>query len=946
MSKLNYLLWCILVCTTATIAQTDNDAKLPIDPKVKVGKLPNGLTYYIRNNKKPENKVELRLVVNAGSILEDDDQQGLAHMAEHMAFNGTKNFKENEIISYLQSIGVGFGNDLNAYTSFNETVYMLPIPTDKPGNLETGFQILEDWAHQVSYNDKDINEERNVILEESRLGKGADERMRRKWLPGLFEGSRYAQRLPIGLDSIIQHFPPDAIRRFYRDWYRPDLMAVVVVGDIDAAKAEELVKKHFAHIAMPANPRPRFIEPLKPYTTNKAMVVTDKEATNFSASIYYSAKPAVQSSTLGGYRDDIIKSLFSSLINQRLRELTQKENPPFVGAGLGFSNIARGYEQVFVSVFANEADPIKSIEAAMEEVERVKRYGFTQAEVDRIKKSTMASIERQYNERDKMESEDLVEEYLRHFLEGEAIPGIENEYEYYKKMLPGITVDEINKMAKSLLENTGNFFAMFLGPENASASKLPSESELIAAAQSAASKNINPYEEKAIAASLLAAKPKAGKVIKETKDTKWDAVIWELSNGVKVTVKKTELKNDQVLLGARRAGGLSNYGPNDKINANYATAVVDAMGIGSFSPTDLQKALAGKVASARVITTNTFDGFSGSSSVKDIETMLQMVYLRATAPRKDTALFKSFLQRNKAQMAFALANPQTAFIDTLIKRVYNNHPLTPILVPRPEYFDQINLDRALAIYKERFGDLTGMHFVIVGSVDPAALKPLVETYLGSLPVSGKKTTWKDQGIRLVKGVHQLDFYKGQAEQSLILAFYSGELPYSEDLSLKADALSEILNIRIIEELREKIQGIYSGGTSASVEKIPYNNYQFVFQLPCGPEKIDTLLYAINTEIDLLKKNGPTQKDLDKVKKQWIEAHKTSLQENGTWLNKILTDRFPGAEADRFLNYEKYVNALTVEDLKKAANQLFDGKNIFTAVLRPEKKKEGANGGGQ
>ena len=946
MNKLTYLLWCILACASASFAQTDNKEKLPIDPKVKVGKLPNGITYYIRSNKKPENKVELRLAINAGSILEDDDQQGLAHMAEHMAFNGTKNFKENEIISYLQTIGVGFGNDLNAYTSFNETVYMLPIPTDKPGNLETGFQILEDWAHQVSYTDKDINDERNVILEESRQGQGADERMRRKWLPGLFEGSRYAQRLPIGLDSIIQNFPPDAIRRFYRDWYRPDLMAVIVVGDIDAAKAEEMVKKHFAHIAMPANPRPRAVEPLNPYTTNKAIVVTDKEATNFSASIYYSAKPSAQSTTLEGYREDIIKSLFSSLINQRMRELTQKENPPFVGAGLGFSDIARGYEQVFVSVFTNEADPKKSIEAAMEEVERVKRHGFTQAELDRLKKSTIAGIERQYNEREKMESYDLVEEYLRNFLEGEAIPGIENEYGYYKKMLPGISLDDINKMAKSLLDNTGNFYAMFMGPENAAASKLPSESDLIAAAKSAAGKNVKPYEEKAIAESLLAAKPKAGKVVKETKDTKWDATVWELSNGVKVTVKKTELKNDQVLLGARRSGGLSNYGPADKINANYATAVAEAMGVGSFSPTDLQKAMSGKVANARVVASGTFDGFSGSSSVKDVETMLQMVYLRATAPRKDTALFKSFVQRNKAQMAFAMASPQTAFIDSLIKRVYNNHPMMPIAVPRPEYFDQINPDRALAIYKERFGDLTGMNFVIVGSVDLAALKPLVEMYLGSLPVSGKKMSWKDQGLRMAKGVNQLDFYKGQAEQSLILAFYGGEVPYSEDLSLKADALSEILNIRIIEELREKIQGIYSGGTSANVEKIPYSNYQFVFQLPCGPEKIDTLIYAVNTEIDMLKKNGPSQKDLDKVKQQWIEAYKTSLQENGTWLNKILTDRFPGAEADRFLNYEKYVNALTVEDLKKTANLLFDGKNVFTAVLRPEKKKETATGGGQ
>lgn len=391
-------------------------------------------------------------------------------------------------------------------------------------------------------------------------------------------------------------------------------------------------------------------------------------------------------------------------------------------------------------------------------------------------------------------------------------------------------------------------------------------------------------------------------------------------------------------MGARRAGGTGNYGVEDKYNVTYATGVAEAMGIGGFSPTDLQKALSGKVASARAILSGTFDGFSGSSNVKDLETMLQLLYLRATSPRKDTSLFRSFVQRNKSQMAFAMANPQTAFIDTLIGALYGNNPLAPVAVPKPEFFDNINVDRVLAIYKERFGDVTGMQFVFVGSVDEAVLKPLVEKYIASLPASGKKTDWKDNGVRTVKGQKQLDFYKGEAQQSLILAFHSGEVPYSEDLELKADAISEVLNIRIIEELREKIQGIYSGGTSASVDKIPYSNYQIVFQLPCGPEKIDTLVLAMNAEIESLKKNGPTEEVLNKVKQQWIEAHKTSLQENGTWLNRILRDRFPGADADRFLNYEKYVSGLTPAQIKVAANMLLNGKNVFTAILRPEPKK--------
>nr|MCU0388949.1 insulinase family protein [Chitinophagaceae bacterium] len=676
------------------LAQKSLTEPLPIDSKVKIGKLDNGLTFIIRENKKPEKKVELRLVINAGSILEDDDQQGLAHMAEHMAFNGTKNFKENDIVSYLQSIGVGFGNDLNAYTSFNETVYMLPIPTDKPGNIEKGFQILEDWAHQVTYNDKDIDDERNVILEESRLGQGAQERMRRKWLPMLFEGSKYANRLPIGVDSIIENFKHDAIRRFYRDWYRPNLMAVIVVGDITTAEAESLVRKHFEGIKNPANPRKREIAELKPYAKNNAIVVTDKEATNYSTSIYYAAQPMKQSSTLGEYRDDIVKQLFSGLINQRMRELTQKENPPFIAAGLGFSNLARGYEQPYVSVITGESDTRRGLEAALEEIEKVKRFGFTAPELDRLKKSIMASVERQYNEREKSESYQFVEEYISHFLEGEAIPGIENEFNYYKELLPGITLDDINKKAKDFAENSGAYFAMLMGPETASAAKLPTAEEILSITAAVAKKDVKPYEEKAIATTLISKPITAGKVIKESKDQTWGATVWELSNGVKVTVKKTDYKNDQILMGARRAGGTGGYGIADKFNSTYATAVAEAMGIGEFSPTDLQKALSGKVASARAIVSGTFDGFSGSSSIKDMETMLQLLYLRVTSPRKDTALFRSFVQRNKAQMAFAMSNPQTAFIDSLINDLYGNNPMAPIAVPKPEYYEKINADRA------------------------------------------------------------------------------------------------------------------------------------------------------------------------------------------------------------------------------------------------------------
>ena len=927
------IVWLFIFCFQLS-AQVNFSDPLPLDPKVKVGKLENGLTYYIRQNKRPEQKVELRLVLNAGSINEDDDQQGLAHMAEHMAFNGTKNFKKNDIVSFLQDIGVGFGNDLNAYTSFDQTVYILPIPLSKPANLEKGFQVLEDWAHNVTYNTEDIDGERAIILEESRLGKGANDRMFRKIYPGLFAGSKYGSRLPIGVDSIIKNFKHDAIRRFYHDWYRPDLMAVIVVGDIEPVKAEELIRKHFSSLTNPANPRKRELAEMPAYKNSDAIVVTDKEATSYNFGIYYPAYKENASTTIGDYRDDLEQQLFVTLMNQRLQEVTQKENPPFVFASTSFGSFARGYEAFNAFGSVGTGDINKGMNALLDEVERVKRYGFTAAELERAKKNMMAFYEREYNNRDKAESGNYVEEYINHFLEQEPSPGIEKEFEYVKAILPGITIDEVNAVSKRFKDQT-NQFVFVVGPEPKAGEKLPESKDLLAMMDAKEKADIKPYEEKAVQTDLLTKLPTAGKVVSKTTNTQLGTTELTLSNGVTVTLRPTDFKNDQVMMGATRPGGKNHYGVADKYNAEYATAVVGAMGIGEFSPNDLKKALAGKTASANPVFGPTSEGMRGNSTVKDIESMLQLAYLYFTAPRKDTALFKSFVQRNKSQFAMLSANPQAAFIDTMYKTLYNNNPLAPVAVPKSEYYDKINLDRSLAIYRERFGDVSGMHFVFVGSFKEAELIPLIEKYIASLPATGKKFNYVDNKVRTVGGKKELTVNRGKEQKSLILAFYAGEVPYSEDLDLKTQAMSEVLNIRIIEELREKIQGIYGGGTFASLEKVPYGNYNFVLQLPCGPEKVDTLVKSVKKEFELLAKNGPTQEYLDKVKKQWLEAHKTDMKENGVWLDQLLSFKSQGGDPKRFLEYEKYVNALTPNDVKQAANLILNGKNQFFAVLMPE-----------
>ncbi len=920
--------------SSSLFAQQNLKDSLPVDPNVKIGKLSNGLTYYIRQNKKPDQKVELRLVVNAGSILENENQQGLAHLSEHMAFNGTTHFKKNEIISFLQSIGVGFGNDLNAYTGFDETVYILPIPTDKPSNIDKGFQILEDWAHNVTDNDEDIDGERPIILEESRLGKGAQDRINRKMYPLLYAGSLYANRLPIGIDSIVKNAPYEALKSFYKDWYRPDLMAVIVVGDIDPSKAEALVKKYFGPNKNPVNERPRIHPDFPPYKKSIAEVITDKEATSYVYHVYYSPQRVKPVLTLGDFKNDLTKDIFSDLLNQRLRELTQQENPPFVYAASGFGSEARGYESFEAYIGTGNSDSLTGLKAFEAELERVKKFGFTEAEMKRSKADMLNYIERAYNEKNKTESASYVEEYIRNFLTQEPIPGIANEEKYYKELLPQITVEDVNAVANKLSENSNQFIALS-GPEIKDSTSLPTDAQILAVNAEVKKMDLKPYEEKAVQSSLLIEIPKAGKIISSKKNSVLGTTDFTLSNGVTVTFKHTDFKNDQLLMSAIRPGGKNNYGLADKYDAEYMVSVISSMGVGNFSPVDLKKALSGKTVSVHPTFSQVSTGFSGSSSVKDATSMMQLIYLYATSPRVDTSLFISYIQKNKAQLAFINANPQVVFIDTLFKTMYHDNPLAPIAVPKVEYFDALNLDRIIQMYKENFGNENQMHFTFTGSISEDSIKPLLEKYIASLPVASKKFNYVDNKVRLAKGKVDVNVYKGKEPKAMILRIYSGDLPYSPELNLKAEAISEILNIRIDEELREKIKAIYGGGTEVQFEKIPYSHYVFFLTLPTGPEKVDTLLKAANAEIESIIKNGPSKENLDKVKKQWTEQHKVNIKENGTWLSELQDFYFPGDNPDYFINYDKYVNALTPKDIQDAAKLLLTTNNVITGILRPQ-----------
>ncbi len=923
------------VVTGAAYAQTNLSDNLPITPEIKKGQLPNGLTYYIRKNVKPEQKVELRLVVKAGSILEDDDQQGLAHFTEHMAFNGSAHFKKNDLVSFLQSIGVKFGADLNAYTSFDETVYILPIPVDKPENLERGFQVIEDWASSIAFESSEIDKERGVVLEEERLGKGAQERMFKKTLPHILQGSKYAERLPIGKSDILRTFTPETIKHFYADWYRPDLMAVIVVGDTDPVQVEALIEKFFGKLHAPSNEKKRPDAMLPVRQVSEGLAVTDPEATNHILQIYYATKKATIQKNIADYRLSMIRNLTSSMLSQRMQELTQKAEPPFIFGGSDRGEFIHGYESYFGFALIGKAGIKPAVEALIMENERARRFGFTVAEVDRSKKSLMRTMERLFNERDKTESGDYADEYIRNFLNEEPIPGVSNEYAYHKQYLAEITLQEINEFtAKNIPASAEKKLVVFQGPDKADFA-LPGNEELLLLVTEAEKIPVTPYEEKAVATSLMTSAPEGGRILFDKKNAELGTSELTLGNGVKVIIKPTDFKNDQVVLSGFRFGGQSLYEQQDINNAQYTVPVIATMGVADFSPTDLRKVLAGKTVNASPRLSNLSEGMTGQSGSADVETMLQLVHLYFTKPRKDDELFKSFVTKQVGMVQNMMSDPRTVFQDSVSRMFYNHHPRGPRF-PRTIDFEKLDANRIMDIYKERFGNARGWTFFIVGSFDVAKIKPLIATYLGTLPsVQQASPSFRDLGVRPVSGVVKKEIRKGHEPKSQISIAFTGEATFSDEEQLKLQALISLMNIKLIETLREELSGIYGGGMSGSLSKNPYTSYTINVSLPCGPENVDKLIKATFAEIQKVKDKGPTVEDLHKVKEEFSKQYKEDMKDNSYWATRLQRSIELGTPAANILTFQNRLDALTAPDLQEAAKKYFNMNNYFQAVLYPE-----------
>ncbi|MBS1529816.1 MAG: insulinase family protein [Bacteroidetes bacterium] len=905
---------------------------LPVDPNVIIGHLPNGLTYYIRKNTEPKSRAELYLVNKAGSVLETDDQQGLAHFTEHMAFNGTRDFPKNELVSYLQHAGVRFGADLNAYTSFDETVYQLPLPTDSVKVFEKGFNILANWAGYQTFDPKEIDDERGVVLEEERLrGKNAQERIQHQILPVLLNNSRYAQRLPIGKEDILKTFKPETIKRFYHDWYRPDLQAVIAVGDFDPKRVEQLIKDNFSPLKDPANEKPRTKYTVPPTPGTAVKIATDKE---FPRTIFEMVvrHPGTVTKTKANYLQGMRNQLFDAMLGERLNELRQQANPPFIAAGAGYGSFI-GNQDAFTSIALAKPGELESaVKALVAETERARKFGFTATEFERAKQDALTQMDNAYKERDKTRSVNFVQEYQQNFLRGEAIPGISWEDTFFKDNVDKIKLSEINALAGKYISDQ-NRVVIVEAPDKEK-DKLPADKTLLEWI-STAGKDVKPYVDNVSNKPLLDKQPTPGKTVSVQKDAAISTTTLTLSNGVKVILKPTTFKNDEILINGYHFGGTSLASDEDFTSANMAAGVIGNSGLAGFTEIQLDKMLSGKNVGISPYIRELSEGISGSSSPKDLETALQLVYMYFTEPRKDPDIWQSSITQTKSLLANRSLDPTAVFQDT-VSATLSNHNFRRMVVT-PEHLNSASLDKAFAFYKQRFADANGFTFVLVGSFDEDKIKPLLEKYLGGLPSSGGNENYKNLGIHPPAGALTKEVYKGIGDKSSVQLVFNGNYDYSDLNNLQLDALNEVLNIKLIERLREKEGGTYAPGVRVSHTKLPDGRYSITVYFGCAPANVKKLIAATIDEINKIKQNGPEAGDIQKYIAETTRSIQVDLKENSFWEGHLISSTQNQENPDLALQWIPDLKQATVQTVKDAANKYLDEKNLIKLILLPEKK---------
>jgi zinc protease len=929
------LLPLVLLLLLPAIAQQKVNPRTPypVDQDVLIGRLPNGLTYYIRHNAEPKNRAQFWLVVNAGAIQEDLDQNGLAHFAEHMCFNGTKNFEKHAIIRYLQSIGMKFGPEINAFTSHDVTNYMLQnVPLENPANLDTALMVLFDWAHLVSFEDEEIDLERGVIHEEWRTGMGSQRRIRNAYFRTLFEGSKYATHDVIGDMNIVTKFDPEVIRRFYSDWYRPDLQAIIAVGDFDVKEMQQKIVQMFS--AIPAHPAPRLrhTEMVPDHTETKVSIVTDKEARMVQVMLFYKHPAVTDKATLEYSRNSLMQELYNAMLNARLNELVQQAEPPFIGAMSAYRNFVRSSDMYMAMAYLNNPDPTKAIHALVQENARVLQFGFTETELERAKKEFMSSFEKRYNERTNRKSEDFCWEYYGHFLNNEPIPGIEFEFDMVKSFLPGISLKEVNGLAHEWITEK-NRVVVLTAPE-AYAGSLPDEATLLRIIDEAGKTPVTAYVDAVNTKPMHNLNLKPGTVKKTSFDDKTGHHVWTLSNGAKVVIKPTKNKEDEIIFAAYSKGGTSLYENNELITAQFTPTVIDMGGIGEFNNIELGKLMADKVVRLSPYIGPLDEGFNGSTTPRDLVTMLELLNLYFMQPRADEQAFRSFMARQQGLLKNRANDPGSAFSDTLTNTLYNNHPRR-----RPMTADllvEADFNRMASIFAERFSNAGDWTFYFVGNIDPITAKPLIEKYIGSIPGSKKRENWQDRKEQTAEGVIKKRIETPmQVPKATVAVMQGGSFNYTAKERMLLSFINDILDQKYTETIREQEGGTYGVSVQTSMTQYPKPTYRLITYFTCAPERADHLTAIIYQQIELMKNEGPTQKELTNVVENKLKERAEMVKENRFWMRGL---RFLYENGENTLDTEQYnqlVRSITAKDVQDAVGKFYPGKNIVEIIQLPK-----------
>ncbi len=927
---------CILLSLSVVLpssAKKDETGSLPVDPTIRIGKLKNGLTYYLRHNARPEGKADFYIAQKVGSIQEEDNQRGLAHFLEHMCFNGTEKFPGDALVNYLENIGVKFGVNLNAYTSIDETVYNINnVPLNVEGAIDSCLWILHDWADGLLLDPEEIDKERGVIHEEWRQRNTSSMRLLGQVLPTIYPGNRYSERMPIGTMEVVDNFPYQALRDYYEKWYRPDLQGIIIVGDIDIDDVEKKIKKIFSTIKKAKNPAERIYYPVE---DNKEMIfaqATDKEQQNYYLSIMYKhdATPREKCNTKEALYESLVRGFAISMLNERFSEM-QPNNPPFLAAGVGFSDymVSATKSAFTISLQCKPEKITDAIPVVLTEVERAKRYGFTTSEVERKRTAYLASIESWYAEREKRDNNYYVENCVRHFLDNASMMSPEMDYELTKSIVESITIEEINAKIPSYIRDE-NCVIISYAPEKENA-QYPGKDDLQMLMKNISQASIAEYVDKTNDAPLLSSVPEGGK-ISTTSEGKWGETVWTFDNGVKVVVKPTDFKADQIILTGYSKGGTNRYPDNDNINIGVMNSIVSLGGLGEFDVVALGKKLAGSTAGARVWATDLYDRAEASCASKDIETMFQLLYLSFTSPRKDSVAFESYKTRLYGALKDRNINPNTALSDTIVKALYNGHPRVRAMLA--EDVERIDYDRIMEMHKDRISDISDFTFIIVGNVDLTTLKPLVEKYIGAIPANGRMEEYKDAGVEVRKGVYSNNFKnKMETPTTTEVIIYSGEMEGTQRNSLLMSYLNQILNLVYTEEVREKESGTYGVGVNGSISKYPKGEFNLTIQFQMSPERREELTAIVLRELKKVANEGPKEEYIEKVRSYMLKSFDEAQISNSAWNSWLFRYHFDNE--DVYTNYTELVNSITKEDIRLFLNKLLDQGNMIEVSMSPE-----------